>query len=34
MENYTNKILHSIQEVQKIVLLGTGHILRRTLSIK
>lgn len=33
MENYTNKILHSIQEVQKVVL-GTGHILRRTLSIK
>jgi hypothetical protein len=36
LENYTNKIPGNIQleELQKIALLGTAHILRRVLSIK
>ena len=36
MEKYTNQIPGNIriEELQKIVLLGTVHILRRTLSIK
>jgi len=35
-ENYIGKIPGNIRitELQKIVLLGTAHILRRTLSIK
>ena len=35
-ENYIGKILGTIRitELQKTVLLGTAHILRRTLSIK
>jgi len=36
IENYIGKIPGNIRitELQKIVLLGTAHILRRTLSIK
>ena len=36
VENYSNKILGNInrQEVQKITLLSTAHLLRQVLSIK